>query len=141
MSAIKEVFPVIVSENGLGRYQQTVRLGQHAFLAYEPVSMGGGDNGPAPYDLLMAALGTCTSMTLRMYAERKNLPLTSVSVALRHQKISIEGSQIKRDCFERLITLDGPLDNEQRNKLLEIANKCPVHRTLSSQIIIESQLI
>lgn len=129
---------VIVEENGQGRYQQQVTAGQHKLLADEPASMGGGDAGPAPFDYLMAGLGACTSMTLRMYAERKDLPLRKVHVALRHEKIEIDG--VKRDRIIRDITLEGELNEEQRQRLLEIAGKCPVHRTLSQALLLECNL-
>lgn len=129
---------VVVAENGQGRYQQAVTVGQHHLIADEPVSVGGADAGPAPFDLIMAGLGACTSMTLRMYAERKGLALTHVSVALRHEKITVDG--VVRDHIERTISLTGELTAEQRQRLLEIANKCPVHRALSSSMIIESAL-
>ena len=136
---------VEVNENGLGRYQNTVNNGRHTLLADEPASAGGGDAGPAPYEFLLAALGSCTSMTLRMYAERKGLPLTRVSVELSHQKVDLEDDtgdgRIQRvDRIERVITLDGALSAEQRARLLEIANKCPVYRTLTSTIEIDSRL-
>lgn len=120
---------VIVKENKQGRYQQEVIAGAHRLLADEPESMGGADAGPAPFDFLMAGLGACTSMTLRMYAERKALPLQQVQVELSHHKVEIDG--VARDCIERKITLDGELSPEQRQRLLEIANKCPVHKALS----------
>lgn len=118
---------VLVAENGLGRYQQSVTVGDHQLIADEPASMGGSDAGPAPFDFVMAGLGACTSMTLRMYAERKGLPLEKVEVALRLHKRDGES----RDCIERKITLTGALTVEQRQRLLEIANKCPVHRALA----------
>jgi putative redox protein len=130
---------VIVAENGQGRYQQAVQIGQHRLIADEPLSAGGGDAGPDPFDFLMAGLGACTSMTLRMYAERKGLPLTGISVALRHCKIDIDGRS--RDQISRDITLSGELSDEARQRLLEIANKCPVHRALTQSVIIESQLL
>jgi putative redox protein len=83
--------PVVVSENGLGPYQQTVRVGKHSLIADEPVALGGEDAGPAPFDLLLASLGACTSITLRMYAQRKQLALTRVSVELTHEKVALEG--------------------------------------------------
>lgn len=129
---------VIVTENGLGRYQQTVVAGQHRLTADEPTNMGGEDAGPAPFDFLMAGLGACTSMTLRMYAERKGLPLTRVEVELSHRKVDIEG--VQRDCIERRIRLDGELSDEQRGRLLEIAQKCPVHRALSQSMHLECAL-
>ncbi|MBL0167559.1 MAG: OsmC family protein [Propionivibrio sp.] len=131
--------PLIVSENGQGRYQQTVRVGRHTLIADEHVAAGGADDGPAPYDFLLAALGSCTSMTLRMYAERKGLALSRISVALTHEKISIQGLG-KLDRIERIITLEGDLTAEQRSRLLEIANRCPMYRTLCSDIQIDSTL-
>lgn len=101
--------------------------------------MGGEDAGPAPFDYLLAALGACTSMTLRMYAEIKKLPLTAISVELTHEKIEVEGKG-KIDRIERNIALTGDLTAEQRTRLLEIANKCPMHRTLRSDIQIDSAL-
>ena len=134
-----------VSENGAGHYQQTVRSGRHEVIADEPVAAGGEDAGLAPYDFLLAALGSCTSMTLRMYAERKGLSLARVSVELTHQKVDVEddvgtGRAQRVDRIERVITLDGELSAEQRARLLEIANKCPVYRTLTSTIEIESRI-
>lgn len=120
---------VVVAENGRGRYQQEITVGQHRLIADEPASLGGADAGPAPYDLLLAALGACTAMTLRMYAERKGIALDRISVALDHAKVDRDGT--RRDRIERTITLDGELSGEQRERLLEIANKCPVHRSLA----------
>lgn len=130
---------VIVAENGQGRYQQEVRVGQHRLLADEPVSVGGGDAGPAPFDFLMAGLGACTSMTLRMYAERKELPLTGIKVTLSHEKIEVDGKL--RDRIKREIALEGELSDSQRQRLLEIAGKCPVHRALSHSLLLECALI
>jgi putative redox protein len=129
---------VVVAENGKGRYQQEVIAGQHHLLADEPQSVGGADAGPAPFDLLMAALGSCTSMTLRMYAERKELPVRRISVTLSHEKLEIDGSL--RDRINRTITLEGDLSAEQRQRMLDIANKCPIHRALSQPLLIASQL-
>ena len=117
---------VLVAETRLGRLQVAVRTAHAAFLADEPKSAGGLGSGPDPYELLAAALGACTSMTLRLYAERKDLPLERVSVSVRHRRASLEA----KDRFERTITLEGPLDEEQRARLLWIAERCPVHRTL-----------
>ena len=127
-----------VSENGRGPYQQNVSAGRHTLVADEPQAMGGDDAGLAPFDFLLAALGSCTSITLRMYAQRKNLPLTHVSVALTHEKIDVDGRKVDR--IERNITLIGELSVEQRERLLEIANKCPMYRTLQSDIKIDSRV-
>ena len=135
--------PVVVAETGQGTFLNHVVVGDHRFLADEPVSVGGFDAGPGPYDLLGAALGACTSMTLRMYADRKRLPLDRVTVEVTHAKTHaqdcescVEGAGPLIDHFERRIVVDGDLDDEQRTALLRIADKCPVHRTLeaSSQI-------
>jgi uncharacterized OsmC-like protein/alpha-beta hydrolase superfamily lysophospholipase len=138
---------VVVSETRRGRFQQEARAGRHVFLADEPVNVGGLDSGPGPYDLLLAALGACTSMTLRLYAERKSLPLDKATVRLSHTRIhaadcaDCETKEGMIDHIERAITLDGALNDEQRARLLEIADKCPVHRTLTSEIRIKTQLV
>jgi putative redox protein len=118
---------VTVRENGLGRYQQEVIAGQHHLLAGEPAEMGGDDAGPAPFDYVMAGLGACTSITLRMYAERKGL-----------HKVDVDG--VARNCIHRQITLDGELSAEQRQRMLEIANKCPVHRALAQSFLLDCAL-
>ena len=125
---------VRVSQAPEGRYVHTVEVGPHRWVADEPASLGGADVGPAPYEWLKAGLGACTAMTLRMYAERKNLPLTGISVDVTHTKI--EG----RDVFDRTITLEGNLDDATRSRLLEIAQKCPVHKTLAAGAEIISRL-
>jgi putative redox protein len=117
---------VLVAETRLGRLQVTARTAHSAFLVDEPRAVGGLGSGPDPYELLAAALGACTAMTLRLYAERKGLPLERVQVCIRHKRASLDA----HDRFERTITLEGPLDEEQRAKLLTIAERCPVHRTL-----------
>jgi putative redox protein len=121
-------------------FAQEVTVGTHRLLADEPVAAGGTDTGPGPYDLLIAALGSCTSMTIALYARRKKWPLEAVTVTLRHEKIhatdcaSCESKEGKLDRIERVIQLRGALDAAQRARLLEIADKCPVHRTLTSEI-------
>lgn len=131
---------VVVSETRQGKFQQSIALGPHRITADEPLAAGGDDSGPGPYDLLLAALGACTSMTLRLYADRKALPLDLVTVTLAHSKIHAEDcaecdTKVGMiDQLERVITLDGALDADQRSKLMEIADKCPVHRTLTSEI-------
>ena len=139
MAKDKDSHPVVVSDNGLGPYQQTVRTGRHTLLADEPVTMGGDDAGPSPFDLLLASLGACTSITLRMYAEHKHLPLTGVRVELMHDRIEVEG-QGQIDQISRIITPTGDLTRDQRSKLLAIANKCPMYRILHSGLRIDSVL-
>ena len=137
---------VLVSETGDGKFQLEIAIGPHRLLADEPVSAGGYDSGPSPYDLLTAALGACTAMTVRLYADRKGLPLERVRVNLRHDKIhasdcaECETKEGRIDRIERVLDLDGPLDDAARAKLLEIANKCPVHRTLRSEVFIPTRL-
>ena len=130
--------PVVVSETGQP-YQQSVRIGRHSLIADEPPSMGGGDAGPAPFDLLLASLGACTSITLRMYAQRKKLPLTGIRVELSHQRTVVEGGA-RTEHISRRVWLEGELSAEQRGSLLAIANRCPMYRTLQSEIRIDSQL-
>jgi len=127
-------------------YRTEIVAGRHRLVADEPLSMGGTDNGPDPYGLLLAGLGACTSITLRMYADHKQWPLENVDVHLNHRKIhakdceDCETSTGKIDLIDREIELSGPLDTSQRERLLEIANKCPVHRTLTSETRIETRL-
>jgi putative redox protein len=138
---------VIVQETHRSTFQQTVTIGPHRLIADEPIASGGEDTGPGPYDYLLAALGACTSMTMRLYAKRKSLPLDRVTVMLRHSKIHAEDCA---DCetkvglldqIEREIAIDGALDAEQRQKLMEIADKCPVHRTLTSEVRIATRAV
>lgn len=137
---------VCVSESGDGRYVQHVRMGRHLAVADEPPEMNGDDQGPNPYEYLLAGLGSCTSMTIRMYAELKKMPLTRVSVWLRHSKIDAatcadcETRSGQVDQIERVITLEGELSDEQRTRLLEIAKRCPVYRTLQSEVRVTSRL-
>lgn len=138
---------VVVQERGTGKFTQDVLAGVHRLSADEPAAAGGDDAGPNPYDYLLAALGACTSMTIRLYVARKNWPLRRVRVTLRHSKIHA------KDCAEcetkvgmvdqitREIALEGDLDAEQTAKVMEIADKCPVHRTLTSEIRIVTRRV
>jgi putative redox protein len=136
-----------VVDGGAQGFAQEITVGDHLLLADEPIAMGGGDTGPNPYDLLLAALGSCTSMTLSMYARRKQWPLEAVRVKLRHSRVhaadcaECEAKEGTVDRIEREVELTGPLDEKQRARLLEIADKCPVHRTLTSEIAIQTRLV
>lgn len=136
---------VIVSS--VGFLKQEITAGNHRLVADEPIEAGGSDEGPDPYSLLLAALGACTSMTLQLYARRKNWPLERVEVRLSHSRIHAEDCE---DCqtregrlsrIERRIALTGPLSGVQKTRLLEIAQHCPVHRTLTSEISIKDYLV
>ncbi len=158
LDAPKASAPVVVAETAQGPFLNHVVVGQHRLLADEPTSIGGFDAGPAPYDFLGAALGTCTSMTLRMYADRKKLPLDRIIVEVFHGKVHAddclecaendavfsgiaEGRTNMINRFERVITLEGDdLTDADRNKLLAIADKCPVHRTLENASVIATRL-
>jgi len=135
---------VTVRETRGGKFQQEIMSGPHRFLADEPVRLGGLDSGPGPYDLLLAGLGACTAMTIRLYAERKQLPLERVTVRLSHDRIhaeDCENCETKAgmiDRIERAISLEGALADDARTRLLEIADRCPVHRTLTSEIDIRT---
>lgn len=138
---------VVVQETRKSKFNQIITVGPHHLVADEPVAAGGADAGPGPYDLLLAGLGACTSMTMRLYADRKSLPLERVTVTLKHSKIhakdceECETREGMLDQIERDITMDGVLDAEQRKKLMEIADKCPVHRTLTSEIRIVTKAV
>ena len=131
---------VVVRETRARKFQQTVSIGPHRMLADEPVAAGGADSGPGPYDFVLAGLGACTSMTLRLYADRKSLPLERTTVTLKHSRIhaqdcaECETREGMLDQIDLVIGMEGDLDAEQRKRLLEIADKCPVHRTLTSEI-------
>jgi uncharacterized OsmC-like protein/fermentation-respiration switch protein FrsA (DUF1100 family) len=144
-----ETESVRVSETGEGKFQNTVHAGRHRLFSDEPASVGGLDSGPSPYDFLSAALGACTSMTLRMYADRKKADLGRITVDVSHAKVHADdcaectqeqqemGGRIDR--FDRMISIDGPVSDQLRDKIAEIAGKCPVHRTLeaSSAVVTE----
>jgi uncharacterized OsmC-like protein/fermentation-respiration switch protein FrsA (DUF1100 family) len=138
---------VVVQETRKSKFNQIISVGPHRLVADEPVAAGGQDAGPGPYDFLLAGLGACTSMTMRLYADRKSLPLDRVTVTLKHSKIyakdceECETREGMLDQIDRVIAMDGALDAEQRKKLMEIADKCPVHRTLTSEIRIVTKAV
>jgi uncharacterized OsmC-like protein/alpha/beta superfamily hydrolase len=138
---------VVVAEAGDGKYAQTINAGRHWIRADEPPSMGGDDSGMSPYQLLSAALGACTTMTMRMYAEHKKLPMDKVTVTVKHGKIhasdcvECETRFGRVDRIEREIHIEGDLTDAQRDSLMKIADKCPVHRTLHSEVSVKSRLV
>jgi len=141
-----EAGTVLVSETGNGLLENQVRSGRHVLLADEPRDVGGSDAGPTPYDYLLASLGACTSMTLRMYARRKGWPVRHVDVTLTQHSVH---AQDCADCadgngkylqIDRVIRLEGDLDDEQRARMLEIADRCPVHRALTGKVVVSSRL-
>lgn len=137
---------VVVRESGQGRYRQHVTAGRHRWTVDEPVSAGGDDDGPAPYDLLLAALGSCTAITMRMYADRKGWPLTSVQVTLVHDRIHATDcaecvtSTGRLDRIRRQVLLSGELNADQIAALATIADKCPVHRTLTHEVTVRTDV-
>jgi uncharacterized OsmC-like protein len=137
--------PHVVVRGSASGFAQEIRAGSHELFADEPVESGGTDTGLSPYDLLLAALGSCTSMTIGLFARRKKWPLQDVIVSLWHSKIhaadcaECETREGKIDRIEREIELVGSLSDEQRSKLMEMADKCPVHRTLTSEINIRTK--
>ena len=132
--------------HSLGNLRHEIDAGAHTFYADEPADAGGDDAGPTPYDLLLGALGTCTSMTLLMYARRKSWPLEDVEVRLSYQRDyardceECDTKPVQIDQIERRITLKGSLDQSQRARLLEIAEMCPVHRTMTGTIMVTDTL-
>ncbi|MGD2186763.1 MAG: bifunctional alpha/beta hydrolase/OsmC family protein [Desulfobacterales bacterium] len=137
----------VITRIGKSGFVTDIMAAGHHLVADEPVSMGGTDLGPAPYDYLMAGLGACTAITLRMYSNRKKWPLDGVTVKLNHQKIdaadceTCETKTGKLDQIERQIELAGPLDDQQKQRLMQIADRCPVHRTLHSEVVVKSKLM
>jgi putative redox protein len=138
---------VQVEETGGGRFQQRVTVGGHTLIADEPANLGGLGSGPGPYDLLLAALGACSAMTMRLYAERKGWPLERAAVRLRHRKIHAQDcadcetrGDARLDEIEKELSLAGPLDPEQHARLVEVAGRCPVHRTLESEVKIRTSV-
>jgi putative redox protein len=132
---------VTVRESGVGVFTQEITVGEHTLVGDEPASVGGDNLGPNPYDFLLAALGSCTSMTLRMYARHKKLPLERVTVKLKHGRVHAKDCEDCNsdkgfvDIIEREIRIEGDeLTNEQKSRMLEIADRCPVHRTLHSEV-------
>lgn len=137
----------VMTVTGRGGYRTEVRAGAHGVMVDEPIALGGTDTGPTPYDHLLAALGACTGITLRMYADRKEWPLEEVEVRLRHDRVHArdgercaEGGEARVDRIRRTLVLRGPLDEAQRARLLEIADRCPVHRTLSAGVCVETSV-
>jgi putative redox protein len=134
----------VIVRGGGDNFAQEIEIGRHRLKADEPVEDGGTDSGPSPYDFLLAALGSCISMTISLYARRRRWPLKDVTVSLHHSKIhaadcaACETKVGKVDRIQREIHLTGPLTSEQRSKLMEIASRCPVHQTLTSEINIQS---
>jgi uncharacterized OsmC-like protein/pimeloyl-ACP methyl ester carboxylesterase len=142
---------VVAMETGAGKFQTTIAAGRHGLVADEPVSVGGLDSGPSPYDYLAAALAACTSMTLRVYAEHKQLALGRLTVSVRHGKLpaehchdcgeAAEGRTGQIDRFERMISVEGGVDAVTAGKLIEIAEKCPVHRTLEARSVVATKVL
>jgi putative redox protein len=139
--------PEVVVRGSTAGFTQEITVGAHRIFSDEPKDLGGGDTGPSPYELLAAALGACTSVTLAMYARRKQWPLASVNIRLRHSRIhandcaDCDSKEEMLDRIDRDIELIGNLSAEQRARLLEIADKCPVHRTLTHGMRIFTRLI
>jgi putative redox protein len=138
-----DIHTALVRENGFGRFQNDVVINGHSLIADEPASFGGDDQGPSPFEFLAAGLGACTSMTLRMYAERKNLDVVRISCLVSHTKRPLDppvNGRAEVDVFTRTITIEGNFGDETQQRMLDIANRCPVHRTLTASSIVETVL-
>ena len=136
----------VVVEGPSSGFRAQVSVDHHRFTIDEPIPVGGTDAGPSPYEMLLAALGSCTAMTLRLYADKKRWPLTRAVVKLKHHKVhakdcvDCEVKLAKIDVIDRVLVLEGPLDEAQRAKLLEMAERCPVHQTMRSSIQVNTTL-
>ncbi|WP_372593955.1 OsmC family protein [Actinotalea sp.] len=135
-----------VGETGTGRFAHEVRAGRHVWTADEPASVGGDDAGPGPFDMLLAALASCTSMTLRMYAERKGWPVERIAVRALRERVQVpsasgSGTPVMEDRFTCEVELVGDLDEQQRERMRQIADRCPVHRTLERGAVLETTLV
>jgi putative redox protein len=143
----EETEPHVIVHGDAKGFAQKIDIGTHKLTSDEPVSFGGTDTGSSPYDLLLAALGACTSMTIGLYARKRKWPLEEITVSLRHEKIhardcdDCDTKEGKVDRIWREIHLAGNLTDEQRAKLMEIADKCPVHQTLTSEINIKTRAV
>ena len=144
--AEEEAPHVIVHGDATG-FAQEIDIGPHHFVADEPVSYGGTDSGPSPYDLILAALGSCTSMTIGLYARKRKWPLEKITVSLKHSKIHAKDCEDcvtkdgRIDRIELEIRLDGGLTDQQRATLMEVAGKCPVHQTVTHEINIKTRAV
>ena len=141
-----EAGAVLVKEQN-HKFTRNIYTNSHSLIADEPKDLGGSNLGPDPYEYLLSALGTCTSMTVRMYANRKNIPLDNIEIKLGHSRIhgedcaECESDEGIIDVIEKEIRLDGKLSKDERARLMEIADKCPVHKTLLNEILVKSRLV